>query len=49
MIGCGVPMAVASSGKGRTEHWRRYVVGLARGVVCVRCLTCCCAVFIGDE
>jgi hypothetical protein len=48
MIGCGVPTAVASSGKERTERWRRYVVGLARGVLCVRLLTYC-TIFAGDE
>jgi hypothetical protein len=31
MIGCGVPMAMASSGRGRTERWRRYIVGLEKG------------------
>jgi hypothetical protein len=44
MIGCGALTAATSSGRGQTERWRRYVMGLAGGVVCVHCfemLLCC--------
>jgi hypothetical protein len=48
MIGCGVPTAVASSGRGRIERWPRYIVGSVKGFLFVRFLTCC-TVFAGDE
>jgi hypothetical protein len=34
MIGCGALMAATLPGRGQTERWRRYVMGLVGGVVC---------------
>jgi hypothetical protein len=37
LTGCGALTASASSRRGQTQRWRRYVIGLVVGVVCVRC------------